>query len=117
MTCTRLAALAGEVAVVRTRRGMIGREDVSVRRTRVACRWSRGYNLDVGLVRGKAGGWRTGSAGDSHSVGIALERTPLVRQQLTQTISRIGHDTSEDVVEIFPRIDVAGLAGADKTEV
>ena len=54
---------------------------------------------------------------DGQAAGVARERFPLVGEKFAQAIGGMRHDPPEDVVEVFPRIYVAGLAGLDEAEV
>jgi hypothetical protein len=47
---------------------------------------------------------------DDQAVVILGEWLPLVGEQLPDTADWMAHDASEDIVEVLPRIDVAGLA-------
>ena len=42
------------------------------------------------------------------------QRFPLVRQKFPQPADWVAHDSPQEVVEVFPGIDVAALAGLDE---
>ena len=50
------------------------------------------------------------SALEDRTALVAFERLPLVRQQLAEPVDGMGQDTTQNVVEVGPGVEVAGLA-------
>ena len=55
-------------------------------------------------------------AGASGSTAIVFGQwSPLVGQEFPEPADRVAHDSPEEVVEVFPGVDVTVLAGFDET--
>ena len=53
---------------------------------------------------------------DDQAVLILGKGLPLIRQKLPETIDRVTHDTTEQVIQVLPGIDPASFAGLDESQ-
>ena len=72
-----------------------------------------GLEQTAGDREARTGGCRSPGLQDQAALLFRL-RFPLVGQQFPEPVGRVAHDVLEEVVEVFPGIDVTILTGFDE---